>query len=126
MQIIVRFLVPSAALILPACEDIRPDPLRKIEPRFTAVVENRRAQEAVPQHILRVYERARRILREFQQNRTHHRHAGAGGVHRLGVQIGHQAQLETREFPRDLHGLLPIQPRHLVFLAAVIAAVRRQ
>ena len=118
--------LPVAALDFAAIQQGRPRSVGQIILHLAVLAENRRNEQRIAQHVLAVEHIARRVIRELQHHRAHHRHAVFMRLHRLAVQVGHQAALELGELAADIHALLVKQPRHAVARRAVQAAVGGQ
>ncbi len=126
MKIIVGLLCPDTAGHLFPGEEVRPGALRQIEGTDTLVVEDRRYQQVITQHILFIQIPAVAVPGEFQYHTAHSRHTGTGGIDRGLVQIRHEGSLQPGKGSYYVHCLFVIQPRYAVRLAAMQAAVGRQ
>ena len=123
---VVNLRLPVAAFDLAAIQQGRPRSVGQIILHFAVLAENRRNEQRIAQHVLAVEHIARRVIRELQHHRAHHRHAVFVRLHRLAVQIRHQAALELGELAADINTLLVKQPRHAVAGRAMQAAVGGQ
>ncbi|MNI68419.1 hypothetical protein D3C73_1241150 [compost metagenome] len=105
---------------------MRPCSFRQVISDFAVLAEYWSDKQGITQHVLTVKHFTSRIVREFEQHRTHAWNTFFRCINSCIEQIRHQLALQLSEEACNINCFLVIQPRHTIRGAAMQTAVTRK